>query len=146
MSDEAAILATLRPCVDGPLTGVAVDLIVTGRAAQYASCRVVVREILEARKKRTGRTPKANFDERARVHNLIRDSMARGHTREFAIRQARARTKLDDGEFADASNVKPSWETRKRAQELRRGRELPYPTSRLDSDDDLTSDHVQPAT
>lgn len=55
--EEQRFLAILRPCVDEPLNGVAVELIVNGRASRYASCRTVMVQILEPRAKRPGRKP-----------------------------------------------------------------------------------------
>jgi hypothetical protein len=123
---EAEMLATLLPCVDGPISNAAIQLIASGEFQHYASTRGVVIRILESHKHKPG--PASNVDDQARVLNLIQTLTEHGRTRESAIRQARASSDLDQNAFEAACAPKPSWRIRKRAKEVRGVRVTCTPT------------------
>lgn len=120
MSEEAAILARLKPCVDGPITGDARADILSGRASHYPSTRAVLEQIIDGRKHRTGRPSK--LDRQAELLNRFRAS--RDHMpRDDAKQTLRpAFSDLSDGEFEAATCAKPSGRIVQRAREVEGGK------------------------
>ena len=118
--EETIIFAALKPCVAGPLTDAARQIIVAGEHREFASCRALVGQILN---RKPG--PKPQLDDKARALNRKRElsklpqfrNGKRVNIDAITLKLAEEFPMLDN--FAEVMSHKPSGTLIARARELK---------------------------
>jgi len=128
------MVAILQPCIEGPLSEAAKQILAAGEHGRFQSTRAITKQLLDRRTHCHG--PISNVDEQARVLNLIRALEKSGRTHESAVRQARASSTLNQRAFDAACARKPHSRIRERANEIKRGRVTRPPIADSNPNDD----------
>jgi hypothetical protein len=140
---EAEMLATFEPCIDGPISNVAIQLIGSGKFALYHRTRAAVVRILEAhkavpRKSRNKDQRKGELLDRWRI-----EKQRRAHGRGFKLEFIKSKLRkefadLTDSEFESTIGPKPPGRIATIASQIASDRNS-VGRSRLESDPFLIS-------